>query len=224
MSEYFSTWYSADDDAEGIYRVEPARNATNAAAEAARLRQHPGGLLASVIKLDEIEEYARQAVRPFVVPSRAKGSVPLNLGDGRKQYKIDSSITAEAASCKELLVAADVVRGLIDAADDPQFLAVMAVGLGRIIERLAVLPIEPLVKTGKRATIVRPQAMRDGKAKAAEIKRRQNYKNADAALQWAREHFPTATADNKISFLKKKAAEHLGINVGTLNRRLRTAE
>jgi hypothetical protein len=79
----------------------------------------------------------------------------------------------------------------------------------------------PTFMAGYEQLVVRPSAMRAGKAKISKRKKKENYEAAIAALKWAKTKYPIATADNKISRLKVKAAEHLGVHVSTVHRWLR---
>ncbi|MCC7086332.1 MAG: hypothetical protein IT427_15120 [Pirellulales bacterium] len=98
----------------------------------------------------------------------------------------------------------------------------LAIEVGQDIEQVAnQATYAPIVLVGRRVIVDRPKAMQKGRAKANKQKSCEKRKEAEQAIERAKHMFPTAAADNKISFLKSKAAESLGINLGTLNRRLR---
>jgi hypothetical protein len=82
-------------------------------------------------------------------------------------------------------------------------------GLAELTERLIV---GPLADIGWRATAERPMAMRVARSQKAAERRIENQQLAKKALEWARQNFPTAAADDNISFLKSKAAEHVKIS------------
>jgi hypothetical protein len=64
----------------------------------------------------------------------------------------------------------------------------------------------------------RTKEMRETKAERAIEKRAEKKQRAIEGLQWAYDHFPTEAADNRVSFLSFKAADHLKINISTLYR------
>jgi hypothetical protein len=90
--------------------------------------------------------------------------------------------------------------------------------VGRLIARLELRPNRRYIHKGRRQLIDRPAKMRDVKANSARKARIKNRQKGEAALKWAKDKFPTAAADEKTSFLKIKAADHLKIHPSTLNR------
>ncbi len=94
-----------------------------------------------------------------------------------------------------------------------------AMMLGKLIERVQVRPLEGLVRNGRKQ-VRHADNMRDAKAEAAVVKRKDKRLRAEAALQWARENFPTAAHDDYVGFLKNKAAKHIGVSRDTLDRHL----
>lgn len=166
-------------------------------------------------------------------PMQANGQTYryLDFGDGPRRY-CDKVELQQQEQCiisvfQDAISAIDEIR-LIEMYLGPDGLTHLlfraTFRLGQLCERIGVRPFEPLVASGRKATIERPQAMRQAKVEADKINRGDKHQRANEAIKWARDKFPTASEDNKISFLKAKAAEHLEINVGTLNRWLRNAK
>jgi hypothetical protein len=91
----------------------------------------------------------------------------------------------------------------------------------RLLARIEVRPSRKFIESGKRQRIDHPEAMRAAKSKATAKKHKESRRQAEEALNWAKYKFPEEDFDGNSSFLKEKAAEHLGKSVRTLNRWLR---
>lgn len=96
----------------------------------------------------------------------------------------------------------------------------MLVQLGELYERAQVRLVEPLALSG-RARVEHAEQMREARAEALKVQHREHSEAAQQAMAWAKDKYPTAAYDNKITFLKAKAADKLGVSVDTLDRWLK---
>ncbi|HTQ39451.1 MAG TPA: hypothetical protein VMJ32_10505 [Pirellulales bacterium] len=150
MVDYFAFHATAEECADaGIYKRERADSLTDE--EVGSFEQQSGGLLNAILKLDLLEEHARNAVRCHLsLAKSAKNAIYLDLGEGPKPFRIHADIPDNVRDLIEFLAAAFAVRNLVAASADHQHLAVMAVTLGQIMERIRVRPFDGLVKKAKK--------------------------------------------------------------------------
>ncbi len=179
--------------------------------------------LTATERISALRNQLRLIIRFAVVPDGAETpkrwtTIEADIGDGPRGYVCFAERTAGIEPARDAL---DILDKFLESEPDERRAQVFLAGIeaGRLLEmRERVLPIEPLVVSGRRAKIERPQRMREAKAEADRAKRRQNRRRAEEALQWARRNFPSA---HKKTTQKKRAAEHIGISVSQFNRWLK---
>ncbi|TWT35604.1 hypothetical protein KOR34_04970 [Posidoniimonas corsicana] len=99
--------------------------------------------------------------------------------------------------------------------DDRGGIVQNAVAVGRAIERLAILPLEPFVIEGHKRKVVQTASMRAKKGSVSE-------RNKSEALRAiAREQQRHYVRRHDIDFIKEMAAQKLGISKRALNMRLK---
>ena len=122
-----------------------------------------------------------------------------------------------------VVISQNICKVLDDGAatKDVNNLVCQGIEFGRLLARMDLRPTRDLIRAGRRKLLDHPKTMRAAKARLTPKKRQKDRKLALQAIAWAGDKHPTAAADGKTFFLKRKAAEHLGIDPSTLYRWLR---
>jgi hypothetical protein len=140
----------------------------------------------------------------------------LTLTDREGVYRINAERNGWHEDVVDALRENDELERLLTDGSDINLIVRLAIRQGQLLERAKVRDcFAPLVVSGRNATIKRPEAMRAARSKTLKIERRENHQLANESMKWARHNFP---AMQKVTILKRHAADRLKISVGTLNR------
>jgi hypothetical protein len=171
----------------------------------------------------EVQQWFASIVRPWLSgPVASSRDIPpgetiynRDLGDGPVWYRLTAGAPNDVLYALEGLSDVRVLNCRLEAGDSTE--AVIQ-RITKIIVRISELvPLEHPAKIGL-ASIERAKQMREDKIEHVAERQIENRRRAEQALSWARQQYPTAAADDKLDFLKQKAAEREGISKRTLNR------
>jgi hypothetical protein len=190
----------------------------------------------SIVKLwhdivhDNPDDDGSMSARDYLKRNRQVATrVLLNLSEGENPNDEDTYFSLVLKQLRELIVAideADYILGEIEGGNPPAPCEVFTAGcnFGGFKASLMHLLWSLEDHYEREGTLIRVAMARHIKELEASDTRRKLAQEAQEAMTWAREQFPSAALDDYRTLLKEKAAEHLDLSVGQLNRRLKMDE
>lgn len=179
--------------------------------------------LTALERVTALQNRLRTIIRFAIVPDGADmprqwTTIRADIGEGSQGYACYGERTAGIREASEVLqLVDDLLRADPSERDTRMFLA--GIEAGRLLEKMErILPVEPLVVSGRKAKVERPRVMREARVIQAKQQRLENKRLAEEALALAnKESLPT----DKKTTIKKRAARKANTTVSTLNRWLK---